>query len=494
MSKEKKKGKALDKEDLKKKAKQFAKDLAKEIKEKTPEIDESLPAVNISECETAIEESMMDLIYNEPFYAELTMRMRREVTDKFPTLAVGPKDNEIYLYINPYFFCNYNIAERVGFLKHECLHVVGNHFVRARDLEPRIYDEAEKKSKTDRAQDMTKASILNQAMDFAINQYIPVMPKKVKILNNDGKALLNPAKTPDGKANPDVGKPLEGDLCTFDFLKKKFPQAEPTQNFEYYYRMLKEENEKDENQDGEGEGAGAMTLDDHSAWHESDMDEETITEKVKDLVNKAAEAAEDRQAGSIPSEVQEALDALNYVPKDWRQDIQRFVARSAEILVEPCRKKRNRRYGVIYPGFRKEPIMHLAVAIDASGSVRTEELNQFFAEIGRLDKMGVDITIVEFDAKVNAVYKFDPKKDIKIHGRGGTCFKPPLDLLSSREFSRTNGDVDGIIFFTDGGCWESEKELTKPKAPLLWALVQTDDLPISWGARTKVEVKKKVRR
>jgi hypothetical protein len=244
MSKEK-----TDKKTLEKQAKKFAKDVAKEIEEhqkKMPTVDENLPAVDISECETAIEEAMMDLIYNEPFYAELTMRMRREVTDRFPTLAVGPKDNEIYLYINPYFFCNYNVAERVGFLKHECLHVVNNHFVRARDLEPQIYDNPQDRSKAERAQDMTKASTLNQAMDFAINQYIPVMPKKVKILNSDGKTLMQPEKMPDGSPNPDQGKPLEGDLCVFDFLQKKFPQAEPTQNFEYYYRLLKQEQEDQE--------------------------------------------------------------------------------------------------------------------------------------------------------------------------------------------------------------------------------------------------------
>ena len=96
------------------------------------------------------------------------------------------------------------------------------------------------------------------------------------------------------------------------------------------------------------------------------MNEEQITEKVKEIVNKAHENAEERRAGSTPSEVMQAIDALNHVPKDWRQDIQRFVARSSEMLVEPCRKKRNRRYGTLYPGHKKEPLMHLVTPIDAS--------------------------------------------------------------------------------------------------------------------------------
>ena len=55
-----------------------------------------------------------------------------------------------------------------------------------------------------------------------------------------------------------------------------------------------------------------------------------------------------------------------------------------------------------------------------------------------------------------------------------------LILMSSKKFISDYGAPDGIIFFTDGGCWESEGDLTKPRAPVLWALVQADDLPISW--------------
>jgi predicted metal-dependent peptidase len=484
------------KKTLEEQAKDFAKETAQEVAEYVE--DNNLTPVDISECETAIEEAMMDLIYYEPFYAELTLRMNRQVTKSVPTLAVGPKDNEIFLFINPYFFCGHNVGERIGFLKHECLHVVNNHFVRARDLEPQIYDNNGKdRTVAERVQDMTQASLLNQAMDYAINEYIPALPKKIKVFDEKGKPMVYPKTMPDGSKCKDAGKPIDAKLCLVEHLKEQFPQVQGEQNFEYYYRLLKQKQEEDQ-QNGKGEGneggTGHMVLDDHGKWHEGEMNEEQITEKVKEIVNKAHEAAEDRKAGCTPSEVLQAIDALNHIPKDWRQDIQRFVARSSEMLIEPCRKKRNRRYGVLYPGQKKEPLMHLVMPIDASGSVADEELAQFFAEIKRLHNMGVEVTIIEFDTQVNACYRYDPKKPPQIHGRGGTCFKPAFDLMASKKFISEFGAPDGIIFFTDGGCWESESELTKPRAPVLWALTGGNSVPISWGARTSVEVKKRVKR
>ena len=74
-----------------------------------------------------------------------------------------------------------------------------------------------------------------------------------------------------------------------------------------------------------------------------------------------------------------------------------------------------------------------------------------------------------------------------MHGRGGTKFKPVFDRLEEMQ-----GDVDGLIYFTDGGCWESESDIPRPKrTPVLWALTANDDVPFKWGGKTWVEVKKK---
>lgn len=462
---------------------------------------ETIPEIDISDAQTALEESMMELIHHEPFYANLTLNMRREFTTKFPTLAVSVTD-EINLHINPYFFKHLNLLERVDVIKHECLHVINNHFVRFRDLEPVIYDEKLERTMGDRLEAQQTATTLNYAADYAINEYLPNLPRNgVNLFDKDGKAMTYPQGAKDDQGKDLSGKLVKGNLLFVDELKKKKPGVLKEQSLEYYYEFLKEEQEKQKQKGDKGQGqgqgqpgGGPMTLDDHGAWHEGTLNEDQITQKVKDIVNKAAEQTSAKDMGNLPGGIQQAIHNLNHVPKDWRQDIQRFVARATEILIESTKKKRNRRYGIIYPGYKIIPKLHVAIGLDTSGSVGDEELSQFHSEIVRLHNMGIDLTIIECDAQVNGVYKFDPKKEFKVNGRGGTRFKPVFDAANDLE-------IDGLIYMTDGECWG--EDIKKPNYTVLWALTppfRAATLP-KWynggtkaASHTKIEIKKKVRR
>jgi predicted metal-dependent peptidase len=440
-------------------------------------------------AEELLEQTIVELIFAEPFYANLIMGMRREFTVKLPTLGVNVTD-QVNLYINPYFFSAMSLPQRVDVLKHEAHHVINNHFVRFRDIEPKVFENVDK-SIFDRIMDMQKASMTNKAADAAINEYLPNLPRKVKMFDQNGNTINVPTEITDDKGNKipnpdkDAGKPVEADLVFVDLMKKKFPHIENRQTMEYYYEFLKEQQDKNG-----GDGTEQfMVLDDHNIWHESDNTEDDITQKVKDAVNKAAEQTADKDMGKLPGDVLAAIEKLNHVPKDWRQDIQRFSARCAEILIEATRKKRNRRYGILYPGNKTFPKLQLTIGLDSSGSVGNEELTQFHAEMIRLHNMGIDLTVIECDAQVNSVYKFDPKKEFKIHGRGGTAFKPVFDHIDKEKL-----ETDGLIYFTDGACWG--EDIKKPKYPVLWALTAPFNLDasIKFGAKTKVELRKRVRR
>lgn len=458
-------------------------------------------------AEDMLEQTVMELVFTEPFYANLIMNMSRKFTTEIPTAGVNVTD-QVNLFVNPYFFAALSLPERVDLLKHEAHHVINNHFVRFRDLEPRIM-EPEKFEGTPEEQivkkfqkkfeDMTKASTLNQAADLAINEYLPQLPRKVKLFNPDGSVVTVPEKIKDENGNeianpdPNAGKPMEAPLCFVTEFQKQHKGMQHQQNMEYYYEFLKQENEKNK-QNGKGPKVEFMTIDDHSMWHDSDASEDQITDKVKEVVNKAVEQTSDKDMGKLPGEVKAAIEALNHVPKDWRQDLQRFAARCSEILLSSTRKKRNRRYGTLYPGHKTDPRLHLGLLMDTSGSVNDEEVAQFHAEIVRLSNLDVVITVVECDSKVQQVFKFDPKKKFVVKGRGGTAFAPAFEEIAKH-------DIDGIIYFTDGECWG--EQIPMPKVPVLWALTapyHTQYLP-KWynngtkhASYTKIEVKKKVRR
>lgn len=435
-----------------------------------------------------LERTVVDLIFEENFYANMIMGMRREFTTKLPTLGVNVTD-QVNLYVNPFFFNALDEKARYDVLRHEVGHVLHNHFVRFRDMEPKVFD-GKDKSLFDKIMDMQKASMSNKAADAAINEYLPNLPKKVKMFDQKGNPIITPKEITDEKGNnipnPDknAGKPIEADLVFVELLKKKFPDIEHKQTMEYYYEYFKQKQEEN-NENGT---AQYIVLDDHDLWHETDNTEDDITQKVKDAVNKAIEQTSEKDMGKLPAEVHQAIHKLNHVPKDWRQDVQRFVAKSAEILIENSRKKRNRRYGILYPGIKVYPKLNIAVAIDTSGSVDDECVSQFFSEIERLHNMEINITIIECDCKINDVYKFNPNKPWKIGGRGGTSFKPVFDRIAQDKM-----DIDGLIYFTDGQCWG--EEIKKPKYAVLWALTPPFDLQgITFGAKTKIEVRKKVKR
>ena len=125
--------------------------------------------------ENIIERAMMELVHHEPFFANLVFSMKRIYSDKIPTIGVNVTDT-INLYINPVFWNDQSLAEQVDILKHECYHVLNNHFARFKDLEPQIYEPDLPIEQ--RAAAMKTASNLNVAADYAIMNTCLTFQKK----------------------------------------------------------------------------------------------------------------------------------------------------------------------------------------------------------------------------------------------------------------------------------------------------------------------------
>ena len=173
--------------------------------------------------------------------------------------------------------------------------------------------------------------------------------------------------------------------------------------------------------------------------------------------------------------------------KDWRQELQMFNAMCQISEEEVSLKRRNRRYGLAYPGKRMQTRSHIVVPIDCSASVNDQQLSQFMAELTSMKLNNVDITVVEFDTKVNQVYKFDPNTKIEVLGRGGTSFAPVFQHIHTPEFTTEYGNIDGIIFLTDGDNYDTDA-VEEPDYPVLWGLLPNCNVKYSWGQKTVIEV------
>lgn len=370
-------------------------------------------------------EAIVKLFENERFYAELVLSMDRVLSTRIPVAGVRIGKHNIELTINPEKFAELSIDERIAVLKHECAHILNDHIPRSKELAPHVYEKV--KDKIERAINKMKHHGINIACDLAINPGIKNIP--------------------DWTVNP-----------------KQFDLPDGN-TMEWYFRELRN-NEKAKN---------FMEFDDHTLWAESEGDEDILREKIRSHINKSAQ-----KAGTLTSEQQYLVNKLNQSKKDWRAELKRFAANQIESTIETSKKKRNRRYGISQPGYVKVEVLTLGIAIDTSGSVSDEALDQFMAEIGKIAQYA-KVIVVEADSEVKNSYVFDPKKHYEISGRGGTAYQPAFDYFND------NYEIDGLIYFGDMDCYDQE-EIKKPKYPVLWAIVGDQDPPTDWGSRTKVKV------
>lgn len=401
----------------------------------------------------ALEETIIEMIKNYPFYANLISLMDKKLTEEVPIAGVSVT-SRINLYINPKTFNGLPLELRTGILLHECYHIIHDHIGRSKSL-----------SKT-----FNKA--LNVAADRAINEHINVLTKNNKITAciPDSFTLDNPMKVKDPKTGA-ITEISEMKPVTKKNFQDQYPDKKILDNesMEYYYKFLKENAEKGGSGDGD---FGGDLLDDHSKWEEGEANPEITKELIRNAMNKAA----GKSAGNIPGDIQLALNELNKSNVSWQHILQRFVAKCVETNVDSSRKRKNRRYGIVHPGSLKTPKLRLGIAVDTSGSVADEYLKQFFSEIKKIHSLGIEIKVCEADYHVQDVFEYDPKKPITVKGRGGTAFQPAISALEKEK-------CDAILYFTDGECDED----TKHRKPLLWCLCPSYTIPRN-GAKNHIKV------
>lgn len=376
----------------------------------------------------SIPQAIIALFESERFYAEIVCNMKRVLNDKIPVAGVCIKD-QIELHINEKVFAEMPLAMRVAILKHECEHLLRDHPARMKELAPDVYGKP--KDAVEGIINQAKHRSMNVAADLAINGSLPNLPEWGCFPKN------------------------------FDM-----PVGE---TFEWYMAHLRDNDKAKE----------LMEFDDHAIWGESEGDQDMLRQKIKQAVNDAADRA--RAAGKLTHEQELLINQLNKNLVNWKAQLRRFVARTMEIILESSKKKRNRRYGIMFPGTVKTEILRIGVAIDTSGSVSDEAIHQFMAEIHNISKYA-SVKVVEADIEVKNSYDYNPKKKYKVKGRGGTAYKPAFMYFTDEE------TIDGMIYFGDMDNYDRE-ELKKPKFPVLWAIVGNQEPPASWGSRINIPLK-----
>lgn len=332
------------------------------------------------------------LLVQEPFFAHVLMRMRREVTDEVETAAVTVRDGVVTLLVNPRFWLREltDDRHRVGVLKHEVLHVVLQHHARARS-------------------DMDRDR-LNVAADLAVNCHIGLDDLPTGALRVDQPELLE-------AQDRRLGMTLEW----------------------YYDRLLPGPSSAALARFGRSGGQG-------SQWWGAACTPEGVA-AARDTIRRAAAAVGARALSRLPEVVQEAIRTAgesDLARIDWRRAVRLFGASSRRTRIRNTLKRPSKRFGRV-PGVRIQPCSHVVVAVDTSGSIGDDQLRAFFAEIHGLWRAGAEVTVIECDDEVRKVWAYRGAAPERCRGGGGTDFDPVIRWVNEHA-SR----VDGLIYLTDG--------------------------------------------
>jgi len=349
------------------------------------------------------------LILEHPFIGSVALNMPMSIDNSVPTAATNGKR----VLFNEEF-CNGLSDEELKFLvAHECMHPMLEHNFRRGERDTYKW---------------------NQAADYVINKLltdegIGKMPEQGllddTIYNNgggtsDGIFNLLPDTPDDGQGNGGQGQPL--DSCE------------------------------------DGQGSPAEVSQQQAEW------------KVK--VAQAAQSA--KMMVKMSAGLERLVDEILKPKVDWRDVLQRFVVKCRSDQRSWARP--NRRFlsqGLYLPSVSGESLGEIAFAVDCSGSIGQDEINQFASEISTVwqDQRPTKVHVIYFDSEVSHYDEFGQEDEpvVKPHGGGGTAFSPVFRYMADKGIEPV-----ACIFLTDLCCDDFGDA---PDYPVLWVSTHDDKAP-----------------
>ena len=372
------------------------------------------------DTEKRLSKAKTALILEHPFVGNIALNMPFELTEDIPTAAT----NGERVMFNP-DFCEELSDEELKFLvAHECMHPMLEHPFRRQDRDIRVW---------------------NQAGDYVINQLL---------------------------VDENMGKMPEGGLYDMDVWHKGGGTTDGI------YKILPKEGPSDDSNGGIGSvgKGGGDPLDQCLDAEGGQAENEQRASEWKVKVAQAAQAA--KMMGKMSAGLERFVGKVLEAKVDWREVLQRFVEKCKDDTRSWARP--NRRFlaqGLYLPTSSGEAMGELVVAVDCSGSIDEDTLNQFAAEVLTIkeDSNPSCIHVVYFDHEVSHYEKFthDDELHIEPHGGGGTAFSPVFDYLNKHGI-----DPIACVFLTDLYCDDYGDE---PSYPVLWVATDKDKTDAPFG-------------
>lgn len=370
-----------------------------------------------------VKQALTGLIFTQPFFAQLALRLKVELTESIETAETDGES----LRLNPAFIASLDNDQIKGLIAHEVLHCANGHVWR---------------------RDGRDMALWNKACDFAINQILLdagfYLPKGAFI---DPQYQGMGAEAIYGKLRQDK-KPSKGQS------QQQQPGNQPNQPGQG-------QQGQDPNQPGQGQSAPGEQWGGVAESPSADAGQAESEWKIATL--QAAQQA--KAMGKLPSGLERLIESIKNPEVDWKAALWRFVQETAK--ADYTWRMPNPRYlasGLFLPSLRSEQMRPLVVGMDTSGSVSETELAIFASELQAIMDtcQPESLTVIYCDAQVKAVEEFQSLEAVELHpkGGGGTAFQPVFDYVEQHGL-----DPACLVYFTD---MFGSMPAQAPDYPVLW--------------------------
>lgn len=247
---------------------------------------------------------------------------------------------------------------------------------------------------------------------------------------------------------------------------------------EYYHQDTWQAGDDEDGMCGGGSGAGSPhdDEDDENDGARSPSDAEQIRRQTAAAVHEAAK----RGRGEVPGGwVRWANEKLKPSTIPWESKLRATIGNAVEYTrgmtlrtySKPFRRQAALGFGPnspIMPGWHS-PRPEVAVVIDTSGSMGTDELTRAVSETQAIiESMDCGVTLMTNDADVNGpVRRISSVSEIDLNGGGGTDFRPPFEYVNDR----MKDPKPGVIVFITDGCGPAHARNPCPHIQTVWVLV-----------------------
>ena len=378
------------------------------------------------------------LLLKASFFGNLATRLKLVNADEWCSTAATDGRN---FYYNSRFIKMLRPKEIEFLFGHEVLHCVYDHFGRRGDRDPQLF---------------------NIANDYCVNA--DLIKHRVGEKITTVPCLHDPKF--DGMSSEEV----------YDILYEK---AEKIDVGKLLDQMIDEHLDGDGDEEGEGngngeegEGKGRPKL--------TPEERQQIKDEIKEAMLAAAATVDG--AGNLPAGVKRLIQELTEPQMNWRELLRMQLESTIKSDYTWMRTGRKGWHmDAIMPGMKVDPMIDIAVALDASGSISEKMLKDFLGEIqGIMDSFpAYKIHVFTFDTEAYnpAQYDSDNLEDIcdyEVKGGGGTDFDAIYNYLKAEEI-----EPKRLVVFTDGypfGSWGDENY-----ADTVWILHGTTTIVPPWG-------------